>query len=126
MGVCCFDNESEIEKNIDTNDITKKGPKLFGQVHGGEESDDSDNVNDPIESKSLKINLNPINTKSCFIERLRDLVDKMRELKVKTDKCLKQQIRLKDEVASVSKERLNQYDGTNLKNAVNDLWQRTS
>ena len=59
MGVCCVtDGEGEIAERPGTGDITKKGPQLFGKIHGGgEDSDDSDNINDPIESKSLKINL---------------------------------------------------------------------
>ena len=57
MGVCCVsDQEGTSLDRPDATDLSKNNkPKFFGEtVHGGDDSEDSDDINDPIESKSLR------------------------------------------------------------------------
>ena len=71
--LCCASPEDAIEAVVDD-----KKPRLFGKLNVSE-SEDSDNH--PIE------------------ERLRDLIPKIRNVKKQLESCLRQQVRLKEEVS---------------------------
>lgn len=73
--MCC----AAPDEGMGSSTLDDKKPKLFGKIHAESDSDENE------ENQTVE-------------ERLKDLVPKIREVKNQLDHCLKQQVRLKEEV----------------------------